>query len=93
MPGAKFLVSGSVQGVGFRAYVKRMAVRLGIAGRVWNRDDGAVELIAHASDGSRLVAMEQALWAGPGSVEMVVSCPDEDAWIEGFRIVSHDRSC
>jgi len=35
-------VRGSVQGVGFRPYVYRTAVRLGIAGGVWNATGGVV---------------------------------------------------
>jgi len=39
----RVVVSGRVQGVGFRAWVAREATSLGIAGRVWNRTDGGVE--------------------------------------------------
>lgn len=38
------IVSGVVQGIGFRAWVKRHARRLLITGWVKNREDGAVEL-------------------------------------------------
>lgn len=38
-----FVVRGSVQGVGFRAAARREAERLGLAGFVRNRADGAVE--------------------------------------------------
>lgn len=37
-------VSGLVQGVAFRHYARREAVRLGISGWVRNRVDGSVEL-------------------------------------------------
>ena len=40
------VVIGRVQGVGFRYFVLHRASALGIAGRVWNRGDGAVELEA-----------------------------------------------
>ena len=46
MARARFVVRGGVQGVNFRATAVREALRLAITGRVWNRDDGAVELIA-----------------------------------------------
>nr|WP_209690881.1 acylphosphatase [Methanomicrobium sp. W14] len=39
-------ISGRVQGVGFRACVKRIACSLRITGRVMNLDDGRVHLIA-----------------------------------------------
>ena len=40
------LVRGRVQGVGFRYSAVREARRLGIAGRVRNREDGCVEVEA-----------------------------------------------
>ena len=39
-------VTGRVQGVSFRAYAKREAVRLGLTGEVSNQPDGSVEIIA-----------------------------------------------
>ena len=39
----RLVFRGHVQGVGFRYFVLREAERFGIAGRVWNRPDGAVE--------------------------------------------------
>lgn len=42
-------VYGDVQGVGFRAYVYRRALTLGVAGWVRNRSDGSVELMAEGS--------------------------------------------
>ncbi|MGO9744040.1 MAG: acylphosphatase [Roseiarcus sp.] len=38
-------VEGYVQGVGFRAYARRAALRLGISGWVRNRTDGTVEAL------------------------------------------------
>ena len=40
------IISGDVQGVGYRAWVLRRAQDLGLTGWVKNRDDGAVELVA-----------------------------------------------
>jgi acylphosphatase len=39
-------VYGDVQGVGFRAFVIRRALGLGLTGWVRNRSDGSVELVA-----------------------------------------------
>lgn len=43
------LVSGRVQGVGFRAFVARQAQAIGLDGWVRNRSDGSVELVACGS--------------------------------------------
>ena len=42
----RFVVRGLVQGVNFRTYAVRQAEARRLTGRVWNRDDGAVEIIA-----------------------------------------------
>jgi acylphosphatase len=51
LPGkaARVLVSGRVQGVGFRYSAVREARRLGIHGTVENRADGTVEVVAEGS--------------------------------------------
>lgn len=46
----KMIVSGRVQGVGFRYFVIISARELGILGRVWNNDDGTVEILAQTED-------------------------------------------
>jgi acylphosphatase len=42
-------VYGEVQGVGFRAFVLRRGMGLGLTGWVRNRGDGSVELLAEGS--------------------------------------------
>jgi acylphosphatase len=42
----RFVVRGLVQGVFFRTTAADEARRLRITGRIWNRDDGAVECVA-----------------------------------------------
>ena len=67
-------VRGHVQGVGFRAFVRDEARRLGLRGAVWNGDDRAVYVVA---EGPRpaLEALLQALNRGPGYIRGV-----ESAW-------------
>lgn len=42
----KIVVSGKVQRVGYRAYLKKMADRLNVLGYAKNKIDGRVEIIA-----------------------------------------------
>ena len=43
------LVSGKVQGVGFRYFVQMTAIKLQITGWVRNKSNGMVEIMAHGS--------------------------------------------
>jgi len=58
------VVRGRVQGVGFRWFVRETATRLGLAGRVLNRADGAVEVEAEG-DEAAIAALRRELAAGP----------------------------
>lgn len=48
----KILVSGIVQGVGFRPFVYRIAVENGLSGYVRNRGDSCVEILVEGDDAS-----------------------------------------
>ena len=57
------IVGGRVQGVWFRASTRQTARQLGLTGRVWNRADGRVEIIAEGEQ----QALERLLeWAAEG---------------------------
>ena len=60
----RYLISGRVQGVGFRWYVEREAATLGIAGWVRNREDGRVEVMATGTR-QQLSALHGRLREGP----------------------------
>ncbi len=59
-----FLVSGRVQGVGYRAFVERQALALGISGQVRNLHDGRVELIAKGTE-EQISDLKDRLLKGP----------------------------
>jgi acylphosphatase len=69
MPRVRFVVHGGVQGVNFRASAVREALRLAITGRVWNREDGSVELIAEGSGGA-LASLQSWLNEGPPGADV-----------------------
>lgn len=46
MRATRILVSGIVQGVGYRQWTRRRAIALGVNGWVRNRFDGRVEILA-----------------------------------------------
>ena len=88
MARARFVVRGAVQGVNFRATAVREALRLAITGRVWNRGDGAVELIAEGS-GRALASLQSWLNEGPPGAEVRAverTELDGQARYEGFSI-------
>ena len=58
------IIRGRVQGVGYRWWAVREAERLGVAGWVRNRRDGAVELIA-IGPGEAVEALTDACRQGP----------------------------
>ncbi len=64
MEARRYLVSGRVQGVGYRYYVIREAQALALAGWVRNLADGSVEVVAAGED-AVLHAFEGRLWQGP----------------------------
>jgi acylphosphatase len=61
---ARWLVSGRVQGVGFRWFTLRHAERLGLAGWALNLPDGRVEVVAAGSPAA-LGELDAALREGP----------------------------
>jgi acylphosphatase len=86
MAAARFLVSGRVQGVFYRASTRNEAQRLGLAGSARNLDDGRVEVIASGAEES-LTALERWLWQGPPSarVEDVLREAIADRDFDGFH--------
>ncbi|MBM3821106.1 MAG: acylphosphatase [Acidimicrobiia bacterium] len=65
----RFLVSGRVQGVGFRWFTRDAAVREGVTGWVHNLPDGRVEAFVEG-DADAVDRVERALRRGPGGARV-----------------------
>lgn len=75
-----YLLSGHVQGVGFRWWTARTARGLRLRGTVRNRPDGRVELHVEGSQAA-VTTLEERLWRGPPAarvedVERIEPHPD-----------------
>jgi acylphosphatase len=79
----RYLVSGRVQGVGFRYFTHDIANREGLNGHVRNMPDGRVEIVAEGDEAS-LVRLEAALWRGPSHAR--VEHVDVDSTIPSGRV-------
>lgn len=65
----RWLVGGTVQGVGFRIFVQHKAAALGVAGWARNLEDGRVEVYAVGTT-DRLNDLAAALHIGPRMAEV-----------------------
>jgi acylphosphatase len=83
----RVVVSGAVQGVGFRHYTRLRASELGLAGWVRNLPDGRVEIWV---EGSETGVEELVAWLRTGPPAARVSALDvrevEPARLEGFEV-------
>lgn len=68
--GRRFVVAGMVQGVGYRAFVRRSAWSLGLRGSVRNLPDGTVEVLV-AGAATAISALESELRRGPAYSRVV----------------------
>ncbi len=75
----RVVVEGAVQGVGYREFTRRAALRLGVSGWVRNQSDGAVEALLRGPP-ANVDAMVAEMRKGPRSaaVDSVrVTKPDD----------------
>ena len=89
----RYLVSGLVQGVGFRFFALRIAERLGVSGYVLNRRDGRVEVYV-IGDASRQRDMLIELRRGPRGAEVSEVVEQEAEVLEehsGSFTIEHDN--
>lgn len=64
MKQAHVFISGFVQGVGYRAYVRSKARKIGLCGWVRNLSDGRVEVVLQGEDG-KINSLLKLLKKGP----------------------------
>lgn len=84
----RFVVSGRVQGVGFRFFALDAARREGLHGYVTNNDDGTVEAVAEG-EAESVDRFERALRRGPSKSRVEHVLVDEvepSALNQGFEI-------
>jgi acylphosphatase len=82
----RYTVTGEVQGVGFRWAAQGEAERLGVVGRVRNRTDGAVEVVAQ---GDRPALDAFAAWLEQGPRQARVADVDAEP-VEPFEADSFE---
>lgn len=84
----RYVVSGRVQGVGFRASTRGQALHLGLSGWARNSADGDVEMLACGA-ATQLDALHRWLHSGPqqAQVTAVVESSAPFACLDGFEIL------
>jgi acylphosphatase len=83
----RYLVRGHVQGVGFRWFVEKHAVDIGVKGWTRNLDDGTVEVYAVGTK-QQLDELSGWLHKGPAMADVrnVEQCEAALEKVSGFRI-------
>jgi acylphosphatase len=86
MQAVRLLVTGDVQGVGFRSFVVRTASKLNISGYCANLPDGSVEVVAQGVELNTFIAQ---MMQGP-ALARVENCKVEDRAfdreLDGFEV-------
>jgi acylphosphatase len=76
----RVLVEGAVQGIGYRDFTRRAALRLNVSGWVRNRSDGAVEALIRGS---------------PAAVEALIAAMRQGprfAIVDSLSAIEHDEA-
>lgn len=84
----RFLISGRVQGVGFRYFTQDVAIREGVTGFVRNTPDGNVEAVIEGTE-EAVTRVERAIRMGPRGARVeavVVSTEEPRAAYEAFNV-------
>ena len=83
---ARLVITGRVQGVGFRAWTRREARRRGLRGWVRNRIDGSVEALL-IGEAAAVDSLSEACRRGPAMsrVDAVTRLPADDDGSRDFE--------
>jgi acylphosphatase len=84
----RYIVTGRVQGVGFRWFVEKEARAIGVGGWVRNNDNGNVEVLASGTD-EQLARLHKSLQTGPRAArvdEVQEFDEEQEANDKSFRI-------
>jgi acylphosphatase len=84
----RYLVSGRVQGVGFRFFAQDTARREGVSGYVRNLPDGRVEVDVEGET-EAVARLERALWNGPPGArvdDIATDVTTPQGRTSGFRV-------
>ena len=76
------VVSGRVQGVGYRFFAERVARETGVGGWVRNRSDGTVETVVEGEEAAVMRYLERLRQGPPGG--WVTSVSEEETPPHGF---------
>ena len=85
----RLIISGDVQGVGYRGWIKSVATHFGLAGWAKNRPDGAVEVVLQG-DGEAILKCIEKSKDGPltASVDGVATTDiPYDSTINDFQVL------
>ena len=87
---ARLIITGKVQGVGFRAFVRNRAMKNNVTGWVKNQDDGSVEALFSGSQEDINKLLEITRLGKPWSKvsDITVKYSDDDNEYSSFEILS-----
>ena len=87
---AHLIITGNVQGVGFRAFVRNRAIKNNITGWVKNLDDGSVEAIFSGTQENldKLITLTRRGTPWSKVSDVLVTYTDDNAEYSLFEIIS-----
>ncbi|WP_051189186.1 acylphosphatase [Halalkalibacillus halophilus] len=104
--GKRFIVSGEVQGVGYRAWVRRQALVRDLHGYAENLDDGTVEVVVMGTDEdivndfkfvcyngskrSEVKDVEEYEWTKPVKISFEIIRPEKNMSVDDIRKLQYE---